>query len=134
MSVRERERMQVGAREDVVEDGGSSIGEFGGMDVVAREREEEERPRDDEIQAFHNQIRAADAEKLEFVGDKVGFLSHSVSSFSKFSRSPKIGNVRKMVQCLMKRTNFSMCFFSHLFPVPFTLLVFINRVEDVAIA
>lgn len=29
------------------------------------------RPRDDEIQAFHNQIRAADAEKLEFVGEKV---------------------------------------------------------------
>jgi hypothetical protein len=35
---------------------------------------EKERPRDDEIQAFHNQIRAADAEKLEFVGDKVRFL------------------------------------------------------------
>jgi hypothetical protein len=32
---------------------------------------EEERPRDDEILAFHNLIRAADAEKLEFVGDKV---------------------------------------------------------------
>lgn len=31
---------------------------------------EKERPRDDEIQAFHNQIRAVDAEKLEFVGDK----------------------------------------------------------------
>lgn len=32
---------------------------------------ESDRPRDDEIQAFHNQIRAADAEKLEFVGEKV---------------------------------------------------------------
>jgi hypothetical protein len=32
---------------------------------------EEDRPRDDEILAFHNLIRAADAEKLEFVGDKV---------------------------------------------------------------
>lgn len=127
--------MQVGGAEDVVEGGGSSIGEFGGMDVVAREREEEERPRDDEIQAFHNQIRAADAEKLEFVGDKVGFVSHSVSSFSKISRSPKIGNVRKMVQWPMKRrTDFPMCYFSHLFPVPFTFPVFINRVQDVPIA
>lgn len=77
--------MQVGGREDVVEGGGNSIGEFGGMDVVAREREEEERPRDDEIQAFHNQIRAADAEKLEFVGDKVGFFSLILSPlFRKF--------------------------------------------------
>ncbi|KAG6549872.1 hypothetical protein Mapa_008854 [Marchantia paleacea] len=31
---------------------------------------EEDRPRDDEILAFHHAIRAADAEKLEFVGDK----------------------------------------------------------------
>ena len=36
---------------------------------------ENERPRDDEIQAFHNQIRAQDAEKLEFVGEKVLFLA-----------------------------------------------------------
>lgn len=114
--------MQVGGREDVVEGGGSSIGEFGGMDVVAREREEEERPRDDEIQAFHNQIRAADAEKLEFVGDKVGFLSHSASSFSKFSRSPKIGNVWEMSGAMSdEEDGFSyVFFFSHLFPVPFT--------------
>ena len=129
--------MQVGGREDVVEGGGSSIGEIGGMDVVAREREEEERPRDDEIQAFHNQIRAADAEKLEFVGDKVGFLSHSVVSFPKFSRSPKIGNVRKMSGAMSDEEDgfFSVCnFFSHLFPVPFTSPVFINRVEDVPIA
>lgn len=98
--------MQVGGREDVVQGGGSSIGEFEGMDVVAREREEEERPRDDEIQAFHNQIRAADAEKLEFVGDKVGFLPLILSLlFSKIPRNPKIGHVRKMVQCLMKRTD-----------------------------
>uniref|UniRef100_A0A7I4DW99 Ubiquitinyl hydrolase 1 n=1 Tax=Physcomitrium patens TaxID=3218 RepID=A0A7I4DW99_PHYPA len=31
---------------------------------------EQDRPRDDEIQAFHNRIRAADADKLELVGDK----------------------------------------------------------------
>lgn len=31
---------------------------------------DQDMPRDDEMQAFHNQIRAVDAEKLEFVGDK----------------------------------------------------------------
>ncbi|CAM6109157.1 unnamed protein product [Calypogeia fissa] len=31
---------------------------------------EDDRPRDDEILAFHHAIRAADAEKLEFVGEK----------------------------------------------------------------
>lgn len=48
---------------------GSKSGGDEGMDAEAGG--EEERPRDDEILAFHNQIRAADAEKLEFVGDKV---------------------------------------------------------------
>jgi len=47
---------------------GSKSGGDEGMDAEAGG--EEERPRDDEILAFHNQIRAADAEKLEFVGDK----------------------------------------------------------------
>ena len=45
------------------------IGEFLNMDTETGG--EKDRPRDDEIQAFHNQIRAADAERLEFVGDKV---------------------------------------------------------------
>lgn len=44
------------------------------MDTETGGENEVERPRDDEIQAFHNQIRAADAEKLEFVGDKVRWL------------------------------------------------------------
>lgn len=39
---------------------------------------EQDRPRDDEIQAFHNRIRAADADKLELVGDKVR-LAHLFS-------------------------------------------------------
>jgi ubiquitin thioesterase protein OTUB1 len=47
---------------------GSKSGGDEGMDTEAGG--EEDRPRDDEILAFHNLIRAADAEKLEFVGDK----------------------------------------------------------------
>lgn len=50
------------------------IGEFSRMETETGV-ESDSRPRDDEIQAFHNQIRAADAEKLEFVGEKVGLLS-----------------------------------------------------------
>jgi len=49
------------------------IGEFSRMETETGV--ESDRPRDDEIQAFHNQIRAADAEKLEFVGEKVGLSS-----------------------------------------------------------
>lgn len=51
----------------------SEIGEFSRMETETGA--ESDRPRDDEIQAFHNQIRAADAEKLEFVGEKVGLSS-----------------------------------------------------------
>lgn len=39
------------------------------------------RPRDDEIQAYHNQIRAADAEKLEFVGEKVSITEFRAENF-----------------------------------------------------
>lgn len=43
---------------------------------------EEDRPRDDEILAFHHAIRAADAEKLEFVGEKVCGECYSRISFT----------------------------------------------------
>lgn len=59
---------------------------------------DQDMPRDDEMQAFHNQIRAVDAEKLEFVGDKVGLPCFFTYIF--FSCKLRTGN-RVMYSLIM---------------------------------
>ncbi|KAL3700631.1 hypothetical protein R1sor_018653 [Riccia sorocarpa] len=73
---------------------------------------EEDRPRDDEILAFHHAIRAADAEKLEFVGDKepLSVLAMEYEAGNPVFRA-KVENLSQTYSAIRRARGDGNCFF-----------------------